>query len=223
MNDDHKISIYAMAKAALSSSSSVSSDDKKKKLTNPRMKSISLSGYDLSFVLCSGEVCEMKNITIPFNPPLESSKEAKARIIEDHYKAFDPKASWIVTEPLTFLIFITCLSLAYATHVLKEDGIVALLGESPYFIQDIVDKLFCCWYTFASTVQNLWFFTIAAHLIEGMIVAYQSKVQLKLRNNTTVKWFLLGCCVGYPITGKMFHFAAIDKEFKLEKDTKKTD
>jgi len=72
MNDDHQISIYAMAKAAL-----ISSPENKKKLTNPRMKSICLSGYDLSFVLCSGEVCEMKTITIPFSPPLRSPKEAK--------------------------------------------------------------------------------------------------------------------------------------------------
>ena len=71
MNDDHKISIYAMTKAALKS------PDNKKKLTNLKMKSISLSGYDLSFVICSGEVCEMKTITVPFDPPLGSAKEAK--------------------------------------------------------------------------------------------------------------------------------------------------
>lgn len=72
MNDDHAISIYAMAKSTLTSSA-----ERNMKLTNARMKSISLSGFDISFVLCKGDVCEMKKATIPFEPPLKTGKEAK--------------------------------------------------------------------------------------------------------------------------------------------------
>jgi len=138
-------------------------------------------------------------------------------------KAFDPKFSWLVTEPSTFVVFILCLSFAYATHILKEDGIVSMLGSSPYFVQDIVDKFFCCWYTFASRVQKLWFLTAAAHVLEGMFVAYQCKTQLKLPNKITFKWFILTCCVGFCMTGKIIEYVGMNRKFQSEKDAKKSD
>ena len=74
MNDDHAISVYAIAKKAC--------ENKNSKLSNAKMKSISLSGYKISFVLCKDDVCEMKNVMIPFNPPLKSQNEARYGKVE---------------------------------------------------------------------------------------------------------------------------------------------
>ena len=138
-------------------------------------------------------------------------------------KAFTPKISWLVTEPITLIIFSICFAFAYATHILKEDGIVSTLYESPILIQDLVGKLFCCEYTFASYVQKFWYFTLVAHIIEGLIAAYICQARLKLSKLTTLKWFVLSSMVGYPISSRMFELGVMDKKFKEEKQDKKVE
>lgn len=111
--------------------------------------------------------------------------------------------------------------------MMQDYEIVEVLEDyAPSFVVNLVDKSFCCHFTFASTFQNLcryaWYFAIVAHALEALIVAYQCTVRFKLPKLMTLKWFVLGCSVGYPITGRVFDLVGADNKLKKEKDTKKT-
>jgi hypothetical protein len=77
MNDDHGLSVYAMAmrslyasgKAGTTSSQSLS----KISLKNAKLSDISLKDYTLSYVYCNGDVCSMERVTVPFQQPFMTS------------------------------------------------------------------------------------------------------------------------------------------------------
>lgn len=217
MNDDHAISVYAMAKKAC--------ENKNSKLTNAKMKSISLSGYKISFVICEDDVCEMKNVMIPFDPPLKSQKEARVRIIQDHEAAFTPTLSSLFTEPVSLSVFLLCISFPYIAYMVKEDDIAGLVYASytPMFISNLIEKSFCCTYTFASNVKTfakfMWYLSIVAHVIEGSFAAYLCVKRFKLPKKIVWKWHFLGCCVGYAQVWKIFHLVSVDNQLKNEKQS----
>ena len=71
MNDDHAVSVHAMVKNALPYAEQLLS------IKDAQMTSISLTGYNLSFVVCNGDLCSRRSITIDFVPPLSSGKECR--------------------------------------------------------------------------------------------------------------------------------------------------
>ena len=71
MNEDHAATVHAMC------ASTLSGRDSRLKLTNARMKSVSLGGYELSFVLCDGDMCAMRTASVPFAPKLASGREIR--------------------------------------------------------------------------------------------------------------------------------------------------
>ena len=66
---------------------------------------MTMVGYNLSYVLCNGDACSMKNVMIPFIPSLNSSSQVRARLIDDHHRALNPKFSWLVTDPIIGILF----------------------------------------------------------------------------------------------------------------------
>jgi len=71
MNWDHAPTVHALC------TSTLSGRDARLKVTNAKMKSVSLEAYILSFVLCDGHSCMMKTASVPFAPKLESGKELR--------------------------------------------------------------------------------------------------------------------------------------------------
>lgn len=72
MNDDHAITVYAIALSTLSP------DERNKyKVTNANLDFIAFAGYNISFTLCSGDLCERRVREISFDPPLKEEKEAR--------------------------------------------------------------------------------------------------------------------------------------------------
>ena len=72
MNDDHAVSVHAMVKNALPYREQLLHTIK-----DAQMTSISLTGYNLSFVVCDGDLCSRRSVTVNFVPPLSSSKECR--------------------------------------------------------------------------------------------------------------------------------------------------
>jgi len=215
MNDDHALSIYAMAKSTLKKYSS----EKQKSLSNAEMKSISLSGYELSFILCSGDVCEKRNITVPFHPPLKSPSEAKARIVQEHEKSFTPQFSWIFSEPIPLCVYFVMLLFANLVFLMEDKDIVAIVPTLPNTLQGIIDSSFCCHFTFASRLRTLAYITFAAHIVESLVVAYVCQTRLKLPKMTTLKWALLVSIVGiYPLGMRVIEFAIMKSKLEKKKN-----
>ena len=105
MNIDHAATLHAMALSSLSNQ-----DAFRCKVQNVKMQSVTMKEYTLSFTVCDGDACAMKDITIPFIPALTSSNEVRKRLIEDHHRALSPKLSWLITDPIMcYLGHVYCL------------------------------------------------------------------------------------------------------------------
>ena len=68
MNEDHGVTVYAMAKSSFRLQGGW-------KLTDAKMKKVTLQGCEIQAVTCSGDLCEMQRINYPFNPPLNLLKK----------------------------------------------------------------------------------------------------------------------------------------------------
>lgn len=195
MNDDHAVTIHAMVRASLSGR------EAQRKITNPKMKSVSEKGYTLSYVLCDGDLCEMRTTDVPFQPPLASADEIRPRLIQDHHKALEPKFGWIIKEPLILAIIVICVAMGLATHALGSEKLSALIESFPK-IESTVSAVFGSPSTFATLVAKAWYFSVVAHGAEAVYVAYQCRVTLKTTPVAAFKWFILTCCAGFPVTRK---------------------
>lgn len=73
MNDDHHLSVYAMVTSTLDNETS------NMKISNCKLDSVSLTKLSFSFVACDDAkgVCVPKTTVINFDPPLQSSAEAR--------------------------------------------------------------------------------------------------------------------------------------------------
>jgi hypothetical protein len=69
MNVDHAASVHGMVLSCIQRKGAAISDAK--------MVSISMEGCQLKYVACKGDVCEMNNVFMPFDPPLKSVKESR--------------------------------------------------------------------------------------------------------------------------------------------------
>lgn len=192
MNDDHAVSVYAMAKAMLQGSAGT-------KITSATLKSVSLEGCDIAVVTCTGDLCEMKQFTFPFAPPLKSGSEIRPRMVEIHKQVCAPQISWLFTHPDALAVLIVCALLGYGTHVVGVEELSANI-EGNATINSILSMIFGSAAFFSRLVKYAWIFAVVAHAGEGLYVAHQAQHALKLEFKSRLLWFGMVCCVGFPIT-----------------------
>ena len=201
MNADHAHTFHAMVISAISGRETG-------KVQNAKMTSVSMTGYSISYVLCNGEFCAMKEIAIPFFPPLNSPDQVMPRLIHDHHRAMTPKFAWLVTDPIIRLIFGACMLLGVGT-ALGRERLGSAVDGTPW-TKSMVDSTFGSSARFAEAVIGAWYLSLAAHLMEAFYTAYMCKVILKLKTGATMKWFVLNASVGYPIMKKVQELVAVD-------------
>ena len=209
MNDDHASTCHAIVMESLSAHQSLRCSVK-----NARMKSIDLTGYSLTFVLCDGSSCSMETVRIPFDPPLKCSAEARPRLVAAHHRALSPKVAWLVIDPLMRTIFGVCILLGLGTFIGRE-ALTALIDDTPWALS-LTQAVFGSSSFFARCVIWSWYFSLAAHTIEAIYTAYQCRTKLKLGTLTTMKWFLLNVVTGFPIMRKVTEFVSVDRDAKLK-------
>ena len=209
MNEDHASTCHAIVLESLSAHQS-----QRCSVKNARMKSIDLTGYSLTFVLCDGSSCSMESVRIPFDPPLKSAAEARTRLVLAHRRALSPKVAWLVIDPVMRTIFGVCILLGTGTFIGRED-LTALVDVTPW-AHSLVQTFFGSSSFFARCVIWSWYFSLAAHTIEAVYTAYLCKTKLKLGTLTTMKWFLLNVVVGFPIMRKVTEFVSVDRDAKLK-------
>ena len=110
MNDDHAVSVYAMAKRLLSGGSSSS-------ITQSKLTQVTSAACHLQVVTCSGDVCEMHRLEYPLQPPLASAGEARSRLVSIHQTVCAPSWSWLFTKPLAVAVLLGTLGMIYVSHI----------------------------------------------------------------------------------------------------------
>ena len=197
MNDDHAHTCHAMVVSA-------KSENGGGKVQNARI----MTGYTLSYVSCNGDVCAMREIDVSFVPHLNSIDEVRKRLIEDHHRAMTPKFAWLVADPLTRTIAVACILLGVGAYK-GRDGLASVIDSTPW-VKSIIDATFGSSARFAGAVVGAWRFAFVAHLFEAIYTAYVCATILKLKTGSTMKWFVLNACVGYPIMKKVLELVAIE-------------
>ena len=209
MNEDHAATVHALVISTLSGS------DARCKVQNCRMKSVSLSEYTLSYVLCDGDACSMKKVVVPFHPPLTSADQVRPALIAEHHRALQPKFSWLVTDPVMRMLFGACILLAVGTALGKEE--LALRGDNTPWASSVVTTVYGSSDLFAKLVIGAWWFSLAAHGLEAVYTAYLCKTTLKMDAWTTFKWFAMNVCTGFPIMNKVKELVAVDRAARADK------
>ena len=181
--------------------------------TQINAKKISANTLTISFVACEGTMCALNSVEISFNPPI-SAADAVHRIIQEGKAKMEPRFSWLITEPLPLLIMVVVVALGYATLVLEEACVQTIFEASPLLIQKTISVLFGSF--FFVVVRASFYFSIFAHTAEAVYVATMLRVKANLRYFACIKWFVLICCVGYPVTSKAIKFIGHPKDGKLE-------
>ena len=196
MNEDHGETVYAMAKRSLqlqqqdpSSSASASTT-----ITDTRLISLDLRKCSIQVVTCSGDVCERRVVEYAFEPPLQSSGQLRTRFKEIHDTVCSPQLHWLVSKPLSLLILITTMAMAYGTYK----------GGAP-FVQECVEEYLpsllptVVTWTIAQLVAPSLYFTVVAHTIEAVWTFAKARSVLKLSWQSSLLWSALIQVVGYPI------------------------
>lgn len=217
MNSGHAATVHAMVLSHLPPRTEAAS--RGAKVQNARMTSVSLGGYSLSYVACDGDACSMNELTVPFDPPLTSAAEVKPRLVRDHHAAFAPRATWLVSDPAMRTLFGACLLLCAGT-ALGREGLARRVGEAPPWAAAIVATVFGTPARFADLVVGFGYFTLFAHAAEACCTAYLCKVSLKMKTGTTIKWFVLNVCVGFPIMMKVMELVAVDRAARSKAKSK---
>lgn len=207
MNNDHAATVHAIVLSNLSYGEAARSS----KVQNAKMTSVNLKGYSLSYTL--GDA--MKDIAISFDPPLNSSDEARPRLVEDHHKALTPKFRWLVTDPLMRMLFGACMLLGVGTSLGQEE-LASRVDGTPW-ANAIVASVFGTTARFAKLVIGAWYFTLVAHTMEAFYTAYMCKMVLKMKAGTIFKWFTLNVCIGFPIMSKIQELVAVDSAARTKK------
>lgn len=182
--------------------------------TQINAKKISANTLTISFVQCEGTMCALNSVDISFNPPIKSAADAFHRIFQEGKIAMEPHFSWLITESLPLLIMVVVVALGYATLVLGEAGLQNVVEASPLLIQKTISVLFGSF--FFVVVRASFYFSIFAHTAEAVYVATMLRTKANLGCLACIKWFVLICSVGYPVTSKAIKFIAQPKDGKLE-------
>lgn len=212
MNADHAVTVHAMALQSLPWK------ERDIHIDNAKLKSVTMSGYTLSFVLCDKkkDMCDMRLPAVPFSPPLTCSSQVKKRLIEIHQSVLSPRIYWLVTDPTALLILVVCSGLGFATYAIGESDLASHIKNMPELNSNI-ESIFGSAATFAKCVKWSWYFAFVVHWMEAIYGAYECKTTLKLRKNVTILWFFLIWCVGWPITARLKKFADMQKATNTER------
>lgn len=187
MNDDHYISVYAMARNALKLG-----DDWK--LTDAKMKKVTAEGCHLQAVTCSGDLCEMKPVVYPFVPPLTDVKQVKPRLVAIHHEVLSPQWEWLWTKAFALKFTLTTLALAYGALVLGHDGLTQALDQT-----NLIKSFYPRTDIIALVLQAAFYIIFVAHMAEAAVVAYTYRSVLKLNWQGVTHWIVMVLFIGYPI------------------------
>lgn len=201
MNEDHLVSVYGMALRCLERPGWI--------LQDCQMQKISAKGCEFRAVLCSGKLCQLENVTYPFNPPLDSSAEARPRLVAIHKRVCRPNWKWLFAPLPVFLIFMT-IFLFYCMYI-GLDQVENIIIEDEATSQ-FVAMVFGTPKIFTTMVWGGFWFLVVAHMSEASYAAYQCQFALKFGVITSLEWFIATALVGFPMLGHLLEFVSASRK-----------
>jgi hypothetical protein len=212
MNDDHAVSVYAMAKYL--------GEFGRWKLTDARLKQVSLSGCKISAVTCRGDLCELKPLFYKFEPPLASPSQVRSELVAVHQKVCSPRLHWLVSKPIALVIFIVLAFMGYGTWMGVPEMTEAI-GNAKQ-LNFYVQKVFGSASVLAELVRFFFYLSVVLHVAEGVWAVYKCQSVLKLKFQASLMWFLTVSVIGYPILSELLALLAIDLVTKQAAAAKKS-
>ena len=192
MNEDHAVSVYAMARNLLDPLPAGW------KLTDAKMKKVAPEGCYLQAITCSGDLCEMKAVVFPFVPPFTNGAQVKPRLVAIHHHVLSPQWKWLYTKPLALKLVTTFGILAYGTIVLGGDGMTAYLDRS-----NLIKRFYPHTHWIALAIQFVFYLTSVAHVAEAAFATYICQTSFKLKWKGTMQWIAMVFLVGFPILNEV--------------------
>ena len=116
---------------------------------------------------------------------------------------------WLVTDPVALVIIIVTALLAYGSYGFGGAQGLATAVRGAKRLEDAVSSIWGSADTFARHVVFFWYFAVTIHALEGSYVAYHAIRTLKLRLGSTLLWFYLVLCTGFPIAKRFFEFLKV--------------
>ena len=168
MNNDHAVSIYAMAKQQLmiNTNPSNGSSSSSKHITEAKLTNVTLDGCTIKVITCSGDFCQQHKILYPFVPPkLTSSNELRSKMVQIHHNVTRPHPLLIIKhQPIAIVILFGIGMLLYGT-------ILQYQGESP---QDD-DSSILNMILYSKICPIVFWLTVLAHCYEMLHTLYYSR------------------------------------------------
>ncbi len=209
LNQNHGALVYAMAyQAACEFQFHIT------EIQNPLLAEIDSQGYTVSFELLSYKSSPMKEIQwlVSFPHPMSTLKDIQTYFIHLHTSLLSPKISWIITDWRMRIIVPTVACLGYITHIIGIDSFIQIVEKiQNEWVQWMLQKTFGTAYILAHAIQISWYFSIIAHTLEGIYVAYLCLSVLKLKLTSTLAWFYLTCLVGFPSTVRVLRLVKFQR------------
>mmetsp|Transcript_10218 Transcript_10218/g.13335 ORF Transcript_10218/g.13335 Transcript_10218/m.13335 type:complete len:254 (+) Transcript_10218:14-775(+) len=220
MNDDHPASVYGMALSTLTWNQERQGGE----IKNCQLRSVSSEGYKISYVICNGDMCDMRDITVLFETPLKSSSEVRPRLIEIHHEVLLPKFSWLMSNSITFTAVLLFVMLSVGYSVIGEVNIPSFVEQLEYLVgldtSAIIDPIFGSASSFGTVVKWSYYVTVIFHIIEALVAVYWCKKILKLKTKATAQWALIIYIAGWLIGYRLFKFVTLQKNKKKVKEDK---
>jgi len=215
MNEDHAVSVYAMAKRKLTWPPGGS---KKWKITDAILKSVSLEGCQIQVVMCSGDLCQVQLFTYPFDPPLKDGAELRPRMVAIHQEVCRPSWKAIWGQPMAIIIVVVYAMFGYCTLVYGIDDLTESI-ENSTSLNSLISSIFTSTHVFTGLVRFGFYATSVAHAVETLYAVYQSR-KLKFSASTTFAWALQIAASGLCATSQFLELLRVDRKSKEAKKEK---
>lgn len=227
MNEDHAVSVYAMAARCLAKQQLQRQQEQQQgqgqpttgwKLTSARMLQITAQGCHLQAISCtSGDLCEIKTVVYPFTPPLTHAAQVKSRLVAIHHQVLSPQWQWIYSKPFAMKFSISFAALAYGTLVLGGTGMKALLDQT-----NLIKSFYPRTDILVLVVQAVFYIIMVAHICEAVFAAYICRSTLKLKWQGTLQWMIFVGAVGFPILNELQTLQQVHLQELKEKKEEET-
>ena len=203
MNEDHAVSVYAMAKSLVKLKPGF-------KLSGARIKKVTLSGCSIQAITCCNDACVPLDVVFPFDPPLQSASEARSRLVKVHQALVTPKVSWFVTKTLPMIVVPVWLFLIWASQIASKEelenvlGNVSLIQMLPMSPQDRLSNS-------KLLIDLAFFFTFFGHFFLSVFVADKAITLLKMTPVTLLLWMACVMISGYPFFAEFYDLYKVAK------------
>jgi Protein of unknown function (DUF2470) len=192
MNDDHMVSVFAMAKRKVEFP-----QGKGWKISNVILKTVTMVGAEMLVTLCRGDACQQVTVTYPFVPPLTEPNQIRSRLIAIHHQVCSPFSCYDHSLfPSVVVFFIATAWYALGPGKVNSDP------------------------TLAKGMNDCFYLILFGHTGMAIFGTYFCISVLKLTRQGALKWFIAIFLSGWLGLRELLELTAVDeksKSTKLEK------